>query len=52
MNANINHKMSEAKETEAGAEISALVNYIQPVHFISFDIAESKFLNTNSRFVL
>lgn len=30
-----------AKETEAGAEISALVNYVQPVHFNSFESAES-----------
>lgn len=32
---------SAAKETEAGAEISALVNYVQPVHFNSFESAES-----------
>lgn len=32
---------SAAKETEAGAEISALVNYVQPVHFSSFESAES-----------
>lgn len=32
---------SVAKETEAGAEISALVNYVQPVHFSSFESAES-----------
>ncbi|XP_015521246.2 1-phosphatidylinositol 4,5-bisphosphate phosphodiesterase classes I and II [Neodiprion pinetum] len=31
-----------AKETEAGAEISALVNYVQPVHFSSFENAEKK----------
>ncbi|CAB0007541.1 unnamed protein product [Nesidiocoris tenuis] len=31
-----------AKETEAGAEISALVNYVQPVHFVSFEITEKK----------
>ncbi|KAI4492377.1 hypothetical protein M0804_002168 [Polistes exclamans] len=31
-----------AKETEAGAEISALVNYVQPVHFNSFESAEIK----------
>ncbi|KAK0094870.1 hypothetical protein PV326_009715 [Microctonus aethiopoides] len=31
-----------AKETEAGAEISALVNYVQPVHFSSFEAAEKK----------
>lgn len=30
-------------ESEAGAEISALVNYVQPVHFVSFDESESKF---------
>ena len=35
-------KASTAKETEAGAEISALVNYVQPVHFSSFESAESK----------
>lgn len=32
---------SVTKETEAGAEISALVNYVQPVHFNSFESAES-----------
>lgn len=31
------------KETEAAAEISALVNYVQPVHFSSFDVAESMY---------
>lgn len=36
------HKPAQAKETEAGAEISALVNYVQPVHFSSFENAESK----------
>lgn len=35
---NVDHK---AKETEAGAEISALVNYVQPVHFSTFENAES-----------
>ncbi|XP_032591917.1 1-phosphatidylinositol 4,5-bisphosphate phosphodiesterase classes I and II isoform X2 [Drosophila grimshawi] len=30
------------KETEAGAEISALVNYVQPIHFSSFESAEKK----------
>ena len=35
-------KVSSRKETEAGAEISALVNYVQPIHFISFENAESK----------
>lgn len=34
-------KVSAAKETEAGAEISALVNYVQPVHFSSFENSES-----------
>ena len=32
------------EESEAGAEISALVNYIQPVHFHSFEVAESEFI--------
>lgn len=32
------------KETEAGAEISALVNYVQPIHFSSFENAESKYI--------
>lgn len=32
------------KETEAGAEISALVNYVQPIHFSSFENAESEFV--------
>ncbi|XP_076273295.1 phospholipase C at 21C isoform X3 [Rhynchophorus ferrugineus] len=31
-----------ASETEAGAEISALVNYVQPVHFNSFETAKKK----------
>lgn len=35
-------KVQQTKETEAGAEISALVNYVQPVHFSSFENAESK----------
>ena len=30
------------QEAEAGMEMSALVNYVQPVHFHSFDHAESK----------
>ena len=29
-------------EAEAGMEMSALVNYVQPVHFHSFDTSESK----------
>jgi hypothetical protein len=41
-------KCSTAKESEAGAEISALVNYIQPVHFFSFDISKSKCLAIDS----
>lgn len=32
-------KSSKTKETEAGEEISALVNYVQPVHFVSFEKA-------------
>nr|XP_018906114.1 PREDICTED: 1-phosphatidylinositol 4,5-bisphosphate phosphodiesterase classes I and II [Bemisia tabaci] len=35
-------KISGSKETQAGAEISALVNYIQPVHFTSFENSEKK----------
>ncbi|XP_073990729.1 phospholipase C at 21C isoform X2 [Rhodnius prolixus] len=35
-------KAGSAKETEAGAEISALVNYVQPVHFVSFEVTEKK----------
>lgn len=35
-------KVPTAKETEAGAEISALVNYVQPVHFSSFENSESE----------
>ncbi|XP_058792167.1 1-phosphatidylinositol 4,5-bisphosphate phosphodiesterase classes I and II isoform X2 [Phymastichus coffea] len=35
-------KVAAAKETEAGAEISALVNYVQPVHFTSFEHSERK----------
>ncbi|KAL7642933.1 UNVERIFIED_CONTAM: hypothetical protein RMT77_006222 [Armadillidium vulgare] len=31
-----------AAEEEAGAEISALVNYVQPVHFTSFDVSEKR----------
>jgi phosphatidylinositol phospholipase C beta len=38
----VSDKAAAAKETEAGAEISALVNYVQPVHFSSFESAESK----------
>lgn len=30
------------KETEAAAELSALVNYVEPVHFYTFESAESK----------
>lgn len=29
-------------EAEAGMEMSALVNYIQPVHFHSFELSESE----------
>ncbi|KAJ0175418.1 hypothetical protein K1T71_008577 [Dendrolimus kikuchii] len=34
--------VEDARETHAGAEISALVNYVQPVHFSSFETAEKK----------
>ncbi|CAH1707129.1 unnamed protein product [Chironomus riparius] len=37
-----NDKVQNAKETEAGAEISALVNYVQPVHFSTFENSEKK----------
>ncbi|XP_004536250.1 1-phosphatidylinositol 4,5-bisphosphate phosphodiesterase classes I and II isoform X2 [Ceratitis capitata] len=30
------------KETEAAAELSALVNYVEPVHFYTFESAEKK----------
>jgi len=36
----IKDKGTAGKETKAGAEISALVNYVQPVHFHSFERAE------------
>ncbi|XP_013185312.1 1-phosphatidylinositol 4,5-bisphosphate phosphodiesterase classes I and II [Amyelois transitella] len=32
----------DPRETHAAAEISALVNYVQPVHFSSFESAEKK----------
>ncbi|XP_068231336.1 1-phosphatidylinositol 4,5-bisphosphate phosphodiesterase classes I and II isoform X3 [Palaemon carinicauda] len=38
---NTNTTNVEAEE-EAGAEISALVNYVQPVHFHSFEISEKR----------
>jgi len=38
-------KVSNTKETEAGTEISVLVNYCQSVQFTSFENAESKFYN-------
>jgi phosphatidylinositol phospholipase C beta len=41
-------KDSTVKESEAGAEISALVNYVQPVHFLSFEISKSKYLASDS----
>lgn len=34
----------EPRETHAAAEISALVNYVQPVHFSSFESAESEYI--------
>lgn len=36
-------KVNHQKESEAGAEISALVNYVQPVHFTSFEVSESQY---------
>lgn len=45
-------KVSTAKETEAGAEISALVNYVQPVHFNSFESAESMSVEDRSDLTL
>lgn len=42
-------KGTAGKETEAGAEISALVNYVQPIHFHSFEHAERTFLSSSSR---
>nr|CAI5853820.1 unnamed protein product [Callosobruchus analis] len=36
------NKPTPSTETEAGAEISALVNYVQPVHFSSFENAKKK----------
>lgn len=38
-------KVNHQKESEAGAEISALVNYVQPVHFTSFEVSESEYIN-------
>lgn len=35
-------KPPDVTETDAGAEISALVNYVQPVHFSSFENAKKK----------
>lgn len=35
-------KGTAGKESEASDEISDLVNYIQPVHFYSFEAAQSK----------
>lgn len=42
-------KVNHQKESEAGAEISALVNYVQPIHFASFEASESK-IKTNSSY--
>lgn len=42
----------QQKETEAGAEISALVNYVQPVHFSSFESSESEKFIIFIRFLL
>ncbi|KAF2361492.1 Phospholipase C phosphatidylinositol-specific Y domain [Trinorchestia longiramus] len=35
-------KDTSSEEVEAGAEISELVNYIQPVHFHSFEVSEKR----------
>lgn len=43
---------TKGTETEAGAEISALVNYVQPVHFSSFENAESKYQTTRTYYFL
>jgi len=43
----LDDKVSNTKETEAGTEISVLVNYCQSVQFTSFENAESKFLNNS-----
>src|SRR5215211_4370938 len=37
-------KGTAGKESEAGAELSALVNYVQPVHFYSFENSKSEFI--------
>lgn len=39
-------KVNHQKESEAGAEISALVNYVQPIHFTSFEVSESKYIKS------
>ena len=39
------------KETQPGAEMSALVLYIQPVRFHSFEYAESEFILLNKSFL-
>ena len=36
-------KGTAGQEAEAGMEMSALVNYIQPTHFHTFDVADSKY---------
>jgi hypothetical protein len=36
-------KVSNTRETEAGTEISVLVNYCQSVQFTSFENAESEY---------
>ena len=35
-------KVQQAKESEVTEDLSALVNYVQPVHFNSFENSESK----------
>lgn len=42
-------KVNHQKESEAGAEISALVNYVQPIHFTSFEASESKYFEHSTQ---
>lgn len=40
------------KEASAAMEMSLLVNYIQPVHFHSFDASESEYILKKHKIVL
>lgn len=44
-------KVNHQKESEAGAEISALVNYVQPIHFTSFEVSESKYTSNKHNII-